>query len=92
MSLQADPRDTFYFPEVLNSIGRELRETSEDIRRGATYGIEQVKRGLVEGDRTSDSGLSWIERTWLYASDQEKLFIVLGVVGLAWAIYTQVRK
>lgn len=76
----------------LGNFGAGLRTIAEDARRGVTYATTQTKAAIMDSSRAPlDSQLPWYKRTWLYASDQEKIFIVLGIVGIAFAAW-QVYK
>lgn len=79
--------------DFIADTGAAIRGTAEEIRRGVTYGEQRIVAGAREGNRAPlDAGLPWYQRAWLYASDTEKIFLVLGAAGLAFVVYDHMRK
>lgn len=77
------------FADTAGDLAAGVKAAAEDTRRAVAYTDTQITGGIKAGYAAPlDSQLSWPARTWLYASDTEKVFIVLGVAGLAFAVWS----
>lgn len=77
----------------LGDFGAGLKSTAEDLRRATAYTVSSTQSAIVNSARAPlDSQLPWYKRTWLYATDQEKAFIILALVGVAVAVFPYIKK
>lgn len=85
------------FEEFTGSIAdvvQDVQSASEDIRRATVYTQQELRatQDAIRNRQPTDGSLNFVQRTWFYATDQEKLFIVLGVVGLTLAVWPYIQK
>lgn len=82
------------FTGSIQDIADAAVSASEDIRRATVYTQQELARAQadIRARQPSDAQLNWFQRTWFYASDQEKMFIVLGVAGVLFAAWPTIEK
>jgi hypothetical protein len=81
------------FTGSIEDIATAAQSATEDIRRATVYTQQQIAQAQqdIRNARPTDQQMPFWQRTWFYASDQEKLFIMLGLAGVLAAFWPQIK-
>jgi uncharacterized protein YoxC len=82
------------FTGAVQDVAESVADATADIRRATVYTQQQYAQTQadIRNRRANDPSMNFFSRTWFYASDQEKMFIVLGIAGVLVAMWPQIEK
>jgi hypothetical protein len=82
------------FTGSVQDVAESIAQATADVRRATVYTQQELAQAQadIRNRRPADPSMNFISRTWFYASDQEKMFIVLGVVGVVVALWPNIEK
>jgi hypothetical protein len=80
--------------EDIAGVADDIAAATADVRRATVYTQQEIAQAQRDWQqrRPADPNMPFWQRTWFYASDQEKLFIILGIAGVAIALVPALRS